>query len=471
MNENQTTNDKANRFFLLDASGKETPINSMDASEIETQFDPALVRLIMKVARNGKSPPGINPTNMMRQLEWIDYEPASDSGHFRFYPKGTMIRNLITAWCERVSVNDFGALPIKTPFLYRSENTAVREHIGIFSESVYFVSGDRSGAEERFVLRFNDDLGLYTMMKDARITLGHMPIRIYEQAPSFRYIKSGTLSGIRKGRYFSLNDVHSFCTDMEQGLAEYREMHRLMIGIADRLGLGPVTHFQVTRDFFPVVKPTMTALLSGEEQMLVEFIPRQKQYWIMKHIVHTKDMQRLFHIQFDLESSARFGIRYQSPEGGSGEYVIIHSSFGTIERWMLIILEDALKKDPPVLPLWLAPTQIRIIPVSEERHLDFGLDVARELKRHDIRVDVDDRNESLGWRIRAAEREWVPYVAVCGDKEQAGGPLSVRIRGAAQQRMSISELAALIKGQTEEMPFSFLPGILVSKRPVFRGRD
>ena len=127
---------------------------------------------------------------------------------------------------------------------------------------------------------------------------------------------------------------------------------------------------------------------------------------------------------------------------------------------------------PPVLPLWLAPTQIRIIPVSEERHLDYCLKVAEELKRNRIRVDIDERNNPLSWRIRAAAREWVPYIVVCGDKEQEeGAPLSVRVRGATQQKMGISELVSLVNQQTANMPFLSLPGMLVSKRPVFRGRD
>jgi threonyl-tRNA synthetase len=403
----------------------------------------------------------------MQQLEWVDYEPASDKGHFRFYPKGSLIRRLLATWCEQLSIDTFGALPIQTPFLYRSDTAAVREHIGIFSESVYSVIQ----GQDEFVLRFNDDLGLYTVMKDAQITYGHMPFRIYEQTHSFRYLESGGVSGIQKARHFLLNDVHSFCPDLGQGLIEYREIHRLMMAIASELGLCPVTHFQVPQSFYPEVKATMTAMLNGEERMLVEIIPRQKQYWIMKHIVHTHHMQRLFHVQFDLESSERFGIHYKAIGGSKGNYTVIHSSLGTIERWMLIILEDALKKDPPVLPLWLAPTQVRIIPVSEEKHLDYCLKVAEELKGQRIRVDVDDRNESMGWRIRGAEREWVPYVVVCGDKEQAGGPLSVRIRGAKQQQMSVAELALLIQGQTTQMPFSHLSGMRVSKRPVFRGRD
>lgn len=464
---NATTGSPPSRFFVLDSAGNETHLSETDPLGTAAEPDPVLAELIAHVTGTEKPTPTVSHMHTMQELEWVDYEPASDKGHFRFYPKGSLIRQLLAAWCEHLSVNTFGALPIQTPFLYRGGSAAVREHIGIFSDSVYSVVQ----SQDEFVLRFNDDLGLYMVMKDAQITGAHMPLRIYEQTHSFRYLESGGVSGIQKARHFLLNDVHSFCSDLAQGLTEYLEIHRLVTDIANVLGLRPVTHFQVPQSFYPDVKPTMTAMLNGEDKMLVEIIPRQKQYWIMKHIVHTHRMQRLFHVQFDLESSRRFGIHYKAADGSKGDYAVIHSSLGTIERWMLIVLEDALKKDPPVLPLWLAPTQVRIIPISEEKHLGYCLGVAEELKKHRIRVDVDDRNESMSWRIRGAEREWVPYVVVCGDKERAGAPLSVRIRGAKQEQMSVAELASLISRQTAQMPFSYLSGMLVSKRPVFRGRD
>ncbi|MEI6513954.1 MAG: aminoacyl--tRNA ligase-related protein, partial [bacterium] len=349
---NVTTELPASQFFILDATGNETILSKKDSLEAGTQHDPILTRLIMHVMGTEKSAHVINHMHVMQQLEWIDYEPASDKGHFRFYPKGTLIRQLLSTWCEELSINTFGALPIKTPFLYRNGSVAVREHIGIFNESVYSVFQNQD--QDIFVLRFNDDLGLYTVMKDAQITCSHMPLRIYEQTHSFRYLESGGVSGIQKARYFLLNDVHSFCPDLRQGLVEYKEIHRLMMAIANELDLHPVTHFQVPQNFYPEVKATMTAMLNDGEKMLVEIIPRQKQYWVMKHIVHTNHMQRLFHVQLDLESSERLGIHYKAVDGSKGNYTVIHSSLGTIERWMLIILEDALKKDPPVLPLWLA---------------------------------------------------------------------------------------------------------------------
>ncbi len=457
------------RFLILNSQGKEIVLFDDNLESLQKQLDPALVRMVLVTVAQKELVHFANHMETMQRLEWVDYEPASDKGHFRFYPNGALIYNLLTSWCEKIATETFEALPLKTPFIYLLNNQAVQEQIGIFSKSVYSVFGGES--QDEFVLRPNDDLGLFEAMKNSQITYKHLPFRIYEHTPSFRYHQSGSLSGIRRGRYFSFTDIHSFCLDLEQGLTEYQKVHQLLTKIAKQVGINLVIHFKVTQSFYPVVKNMITSMLTDQERMLVEIIPDQKQYWIMKHIAYTDHPQTLFHVQLDLENSERFAIRYVAKDGSRKNCVIIHTSLGSIEKWMIIILEDALKKNPPVLPLWLSPTQVRVIPVSEERHLDFCLNIASELKQRRVRIDVDERNESLSWRIRAAEREWIPYVVVCGDKEQGGALLSVRIRGEEQQQMSISGLADLINQQTLEMPFRSLPGMLVSKKPVFRGRD
>ena len=456
----------ASYYFVLNSSGNEEALPTDSDYEL---FDLGLSKLIMATTESEKTVHFLRHMDTIQRLEWADYEPASDKGNFRYYPKGALVYQLLVDWCEQIAVNAFRALPLRTPFLYLSNSQAVKDHIGMFEKNVYSVNGSQD--HEEFVLRFNDDLGLFAVMKDSQLTYRHLPIRMYEHTPSFRYIQSGALAGISKGRYFSLTDIHSFCEDTKQGLVEYEKIHKILMKVAKSVGIDLAIHFKVTRGFYPIAKVMMVSMLSGREKMLVEMIPGQRQYWAMKHIACTDHPQRLFHVQFDLDNSERFGIRYTASDGSRKNCVIIHTSLGTPERWMVIAIEDALKKDPPTLPLWLSPTQVRIIPVSEEKHVDFCVGVARELKQRRIRVDVDERNEKMGWRIRAAEREWIPYIVVCGDKEQEGALLSVRVRGGEQVQMSVSELADLIHSQTSEMPFRSLPGILVSKRPVFRGRD
>ncbi|MCK4310819.1 MAG: hypothetical protein KAV80_05145, partial [Methanomicrobia archaeon] len=119
----------------------------------------------------------------------------------------------------------------------------------------------------------------------------------------------------------------------------------------------------------------------------------------------------------------------------------------------------------PSLPLWLSPTQVRFIPVSEE-HLSF----LEKIEIEGVRYDIDDRNETLAKKIRTAEKEWIPYIAVVGDKEIENNILSVRIRNEENREMRLDDLAKEIKEKTKGKPFERVPlPIKLSKRPVFRG--
>jgi threonyl-tRNA synthetase len=131
---------------------------------------------------------------------------------------------------------------------------------------------------------------------------------------------------------------------------------------------------------------------------------------------------------------------------------------------------DADAGRPPMLPLWLSPTQVRLIPVSAGHH-ELAERYRNELAGQQIRVDTDDRDSTIGRRVRAAEQEWVPFVVVLGDREQASGRLPVRIRQSRQQsEMALPELVQLVQPGTAGLPYRPLPlPPLVSQRPVFQG--
>jgi threonyl-tRNA synthetase len=147
---------------------------------------------------------------------------------------------------------------------------------------------------------------------------------------------------------------------------------------------------------------------------------------------------------------------------------------GSIERWMYAVLEEAAKQQKagkaPSLPLWLSPTQVRLIPVSSE-HLKFCLKVAEDIEKKGVRVDVDDRNETVAKKVRDAERDWVPYVIVIGEKEMKINNLPARVRGVEKLKVLTSQkLVDEIKKETVNMPSKplALPKLL-SMRPIFVG--
>jgi len=213
-----------------------------------------------------------------------------------------------------------------------------------------------------------------------------------------------------------------------------------------------------------------------QKPALVEVLAEPKHYWVLKHEFQFIDSAggnaQLATVQLDIEDSARYGIGYVDQDGKKKGCVILHSSMGSIERWLYALLEQAAKNSqagrPPSLPVWLAPTQVRFLPLSE-RYLDTCLKSARFLIQQGVRADVDDREMTISKKVREAEMDWVPFIVVVGEKEERSGKLSVRIRGEKETKLlTLEHLASEVRKQVDGMPFrpSNLPELL-SKRPIF----
>jgi threonyl-tRNA synthetase len=271
-------------------------------------------------------------------------------------------------------------------------------------------------------------------------------------------------------------DIHSFCVDLEQGLKEYKELYERYTDLTNATGVRYAVAFRIVADFYYAHKEEILEMVRyGKQPVFVELLSGMKHYWVMKHEINTIDTQggtcQTSTVQLDIKDASLYGINYIDESGSKRGCTIVHSSIGSPERWLFSVLEDALRKTPPVLPLWLAPVQVRVLPVSDKRHLDFCVRIAEQLRAAQIRAEVDDRSKPMNWSIRSAERDWVPFIVVCGDKEVSSNLLSVRVRGAGQEKIELPALIERIKAETRAMPFRQLPGLLLSKRPVFRGRD
>lgn len=181
-------------------------------------------------------------------------------------------------------------------------------------------------------------------------------------------------------------------------------------------------------------------------------------------------------VQWDVKDGERFDIGFVDTDGLKKPCpVIIHaSSFGSIERTLCAILESIAVEEAagriPMFPLWLAPTQVRLVPVSGE-HIDHAVEISERLSSQSIRVDVDDTVDTVGKKVRNAELEWVPYIAVIGNKERQSNRLAVRERRDAGQRMcSEAELLESIRAEVGSMPYRPIPlPRLISERPIFWG--
>jgi threonyl-tRNA synthetase len=180
-------------------------------------------------------------------------------------------------------------------------------------------------------------------------------------------------------------------------------------------------------------------------------------------------------VQIDIENAETYDINYVDKDGKKKHPVILHASIsGSTDRVIYAILEDAAAKvkrnEVPSFPMFLSPTQVRLIPFSTDtkEHLKYVTKLAKKLVRAKIRADIDDRNETLSKRVRDAETDWIPYIIVVGDREIKEGNLAVRKRGSKeQQTMNVKGLVKEIKTQIKAYPFEPLSlPMLISKRPI-----
>ncbi|MBD3242454.1 MAG: hypothetical protein GF331_17830 [Chitinivibrionales bacterium] len=389
----------------------------------------------------------------MRKLELADYEPASDSGNLRMYPRGKLMFDLLCDWAEEIAVNRFGAMPIHTPLLYNWEDSQIRQQAGSFHENHYVVKRPDDPASE-LILRFAGDFGLFKIMHDAVFSYRMLPLRIYELSQSFRYERRGALAGLRRLRAFHLPDIHCFCADPEQAWEEYCRLYEAYEDLAVGAGVDYAVCFRMVESFFETHRDRVAALLRRRGRpALVEVLSEMRHYWAIKHEFQSIDSVggavQLSTVQLDVKEAGVYDIGYTAADGSRAPCVICHSSVGSIERWIYAVLEQALKSSRPALPLWLAPTQVRLLPVSHKQ-----LEYCLEVEMDGVRCDVDDSDETIGKKVARAGKEWVPYVAVVGEREMAQGTLAVTDRYSGRRRqMSPDELAAEMRAACSGMPF------------------
>lgn len=454
-------------YYILTPKGEEIKVNLDRVDDLDVLKSNTSLRKYIyseEIEPPAKEPPSIEA---MRRLELIDYEDASDSGHFRFYPKGHLIFSLLNQWAEYIATEKLHAMQISTPLLYDWSQPDIREQTKSFHQRHYVIETE----DRNFVLRFAGDFGLFRMLKTATISYKSLPFRVYEFSKSFRYEQRGELCGLRRLRAFHMPDVHSFTKDVEQGWEEFKDLYCNYTDLVNGVGIEYVAVFRIVKDYYDEWRDKIISLIKYTNQpAFVEVLSGKKHYWILKQEFQAIDSiggnAQLCTIQLDLEDAERYGILYTDKSGKKKGVTICHSSIGSIERWLYAVLEDALKKGKPELPLWLAPTQIRFIPVTDE----FIKDCEKIASELNARVDIDDRDEKVAKKIRDAEREWLSFIIVYGEKERKTGKLSARLRSSEIKEFSLQELKAEVAKQLRNYPYQplSLPKML-SKRIVFRG--
>ena len=412
---------------------------------------------------------------LMKKMGIADYEPASDSGNMRFFPNGRLIKSLIERYVTD-RVKEYGGYEVETPIMYDSEHPSMVSYFNRFPARQYNIDSDG----KKLFLRFAACFGQFLMANHFQMSFKNLPYKLYELTRySFRREQSGELVGLRRLRAFTMPDCHAFCANMNQAIDEIKVRFDLSQSVLSNLGIEKSDYdmaIRFTEDFYNENKSAIEELVKKNgKPVLVEMWTEKFFYFVLKwefnFIDNLGKASALSTDQIDVENGDRYGIEFVDENNEKKHPIILHNSpSGAIERIIYALLEkaatDSHEGRKPQFPLWLSPTQVRIIPLKEEFN-DFCEKLADKISVNSVRVDIDDRNESIGKRIREAEKEWIQYILVIGDKEANSENLSIRDRQTGTVReLSFDDFVNEIKEQTKDKPFTGLNFPKhISKRP------
>ncbi|MEM3381371.1 MAG: threonine--tRNA ligase [Candidatus Bathyarchaeia archaeon] len=404
----------------------------------------------------------------------VEWEPYSDVGHMRYGPEGDLLFELIGeyAWLQARSLG-IPVLRVRGTNMFDLSIRPVREHAKLFGDRLYEINLDGKS----FVLRYAACHQQFSMVKDWYLSYRHLPFGTFEVADSYRLEQSGELLLCFRVRKLHMPDLHIYCKDLEESKEMARRVHERIYSEIRKLGREYVSIYNTTRTFFEENRSLFMDLLRVEgKPILLNFVPEDLYYWVL-NVEYTiiDDLNRPREIatfQIDIGNAKRFNITYVDRDGQKKYPPIIHTALiGTVERYLFTVLDCAAKAErmgwKPQLPLWLSPIQVRIVPVTINQ-LEYAKELSARLAGNGVRVDVDDRDETLQKRIREAEVEWIPYIVVLGEREVGGETFPVRVRGASIKNMTLKDLVSEIKSKIEGYPTlpSPLPPMF-SQRPTY----
>jgi threonyl-tRNA synthetase len=416
------------------------------------------------------APPHIK---LMREQELVDYEPASDAGNMRWYPKGILVKRLLEQHVTRMVV-DYGAMEVETPIMYDYGHPALAKYLDRFPARQYTVNSD----SKEYFLRFAACFGQFMILHDMAASYRDLPVRLYELTHySFRREQGGELAGLRRLRAFTMPDMHSLVRDVEMAKTEFLSQVKLCLRWLDDIGVECVPAIRFVRSFLEEHPEFVADLMETiGRPALIQVWDQRFFYFVAKFEMNFIDSAEkaaaLSTVQIDVENTDRFDITYVAEDGSREHPLLMHTSVsGSVDRNVYAMLEHQAMRiargEKAQWPVWLAPIQVRLLPVSDA-HVEGALKLAERIP---FRVDVDDRDLKLGKKVREAEKEWVPYTIVIGQRELSGaGRLTVRPRVGDQVEMTLPELLDRLDRETAGKPR--LPANTprsLNRRPIFVG--
>jgi threonyl-tRNA synthetase len=459
-------------YAIMDESGELHSPETFRYGPGQEEFQSLVEKEALKKGLTGGEP---------RFLEYarrfgIEWESYADVGHMRFGPEADMMIQLLSDYANTVTRRiGIPILNVRGTNMFDVNVRPIKEHLQLFGSRAYELSVD----ERDFVLRYAACFQQFSMVKDWTLSYRNLPFGTLEVADSYRMEQSGELLLSFRLRKFLMPDLHIYLTDLDQSIDVGKKVHERIYEEIRKLHREYVSIYNTTRSFFNEHKQLFLDLVSVEKKpILLNFVPDGIYYWVLNveyNIIDDLDRPReIGTFQIDVGNAKRFDIHYANEKGERIYPVIIHTAvLGGLERYLFALLDTAVRmerqKSKPMLPVWVSPVHARVIPIS--KHLmGEAMKLSESFDKEELRVDVDDRDDTLQSRIRDAELSWVPYIIILGDKEVKTGELSIRARAEGKDIKTTADgLIARIKGEIEGYPSRALtyPKML-SQRPGYK---
>ncbi len=397
-----------------------------------------------------------------KQLDLFSIQEIAGAGLIFWHPKGGIIRKIMEDWMREECLRRGYSL-VFTPHVMRRELWKISGHEGFYSSNMY-TPMELDDAEYR--LKPMNCPGHILIYKNSPRSYRDLPVRLAELGNVYRYERSGTMHGLLRVRGFTQDDAHIFCTpgqieDEVVACIDFAEAVLKTFGFLEfQVELSTWdpndrAHYAGSDDNWNLA---VSGLKNALERKGIAYktIPGEAAFYGPKIDIKLVDvlgrLWQLSTVQFDFNLPARFELEYVGEDGERHQPVMVHRAlFGSVERFFGVLIEHY----GGAFPLWLAPVQIGLVPISE-RHHEYAKKVEAELKAAGLRVEVDTRNEKMNGKIRDFANQKTPYILVFGDKEQEANAVSVRTRGKGDQGSMpladfIAKAKALVEGQSTEL--------------------
>ncbi|HEV8267694.1 MAG TPA: threonine--tRNA ligase, partial [Thermoanaerobaculia bacterium] len=387
----------------------------------QKELDEHLARLEAARARDHRK--------LGKELGLFQFHPWAPASPF-FLPKGATVYNLLLSYMRELYVK-YGYQEVVTPQVFDSELFKTSGHYANYHENMYFTEIE----EREFGVKPMNCPGHFLMFSQQAFSYRDLPVRYADFGRLHRYERSGVTQGLTRVRTFSQDDSHIFCA-LDQMPAE---MDRFIDLVDEVYGTFGFTDVRVGLGTRPEKYMGTIENWDKAEKALAQAFEKRGRAFFMNHgdgafYGPKLDFQvtdaigrpwQLGTLQVDFANPENFDLAYTAEDGAKHRPVILHRAvLGSLERFFGILIEHTAGD----FPFWLAPEQVRVLPVSEKFDV-YANAVVEKLKAARFRVSADLRNEKLGAKIRHAELDKVPAVLVVGEKEQAAGTVSLRRRG------------------------------------------